>query len=272
VNRDGKNRVVAWGDARTAVFARLSRQSFSAIDCVGMAGAPGTNTALLHVCVEGFTVGEETQSLPGVWHSFRITSPGTDDWLRPIRQLTDGYLHIWDVACANIDGGQLHILARCRHRTSHAALLIHTIRFSDGTMQSVSDQDVFSMFSNADALRATLQVAAAGIGPQLHVIASDGTELFHTIRLSDRAWQPTFGPVRAAVDGAFTRPLTRPACASEGGNLHVCAISGGRIMHTTRVSSPPAWRGGFEDVLAAVPPGASGAPPDGFSDIACAGE
>jgi hypothetical protein len=95
-----------------------------------------------------------------------------------------------------------------------------------------------------------------------HVISAGGLELF--------------GNVRALVgDRSFGRsPLVIPACADVGGNLHLCAISSGRIMHTIRLANG-AWNnpessgvGMWGDVTATVPcgPGAT------FGEIACAGD
>lgn len=162
-----------------------------------------------------------------------------------------------------------------------AELLIHTIRFPNGNLQPAGDQDVAALYpgQTAAAVRATGTVAAAGAGPSLHVLASDGTEVRHTIRIDNTQWQGSFGPVRPAVDPAFGLPLTLPSAAAADGNLHVFAISDGTVMHTIRLTAPPAWRnpetaptGMFADVVAAVPAGPAGAPVRSFTDIASAGE
>jgi hypothetical protein len=262
----------SWGNAGSIAFPQV--RGITNVDCVGMDN-------VLHVCVDGFTRSGTLQTLPAVWHAMRISNPNSalDSWTSS-GEVTARYRVINDLACANVAGAQLHILARCTD-TSGAELLVHNIRFADGTSQPLGDQDVISLFpTNANALRGTRTIAAAGIGGQLHVVASNGTELFHTIRLNDVAWQPTFGSVRIEVDATFTGPLALPACANESGNLHVCAISDGGIVHTIRLSSPAAWRnpeaadrGMFGDVLANVPPGLNGsAPPRAFAEIACAGE
>jgi hypothetical protein len=68
-------------------------------------------------------------------------------------------------------------------------------------------------------------------------------------------------------------PLTLPACANVGGNLHVCAVSGSRIMHTIRLANG-LWRnpesntaGLWRDVTATLGP-----LPASIVDIACAGD
>ena len=250
-----------WGDAGAQGFPGVL--GIESVDCVGIGNQ-------LHVCVRGQIAGVQ----PAVFRSIRIPTR----WSTPA-ELTARYLVVSDVACGAVAGDQLHVLARCT--SGSRELLIHTIRFRTGLSQALGDQDVIQLFAGtASALRQTNSVAAAGIGEQLHVIASDGTELFHTIRLNDVAWQPTFGLVRPAVGDGFAGRLDIPACANEGGNLHVCAISAGTIMHTIRISNPAAWRnpetvltGSFGNVLAAVPSSATGsAPAATFSDIACAGE
>lgn len=259
----------AWGNAGVTAFPQVIL--LSNVDCAGTGEQ-------LHVCIDGLLSSRQNQTLPAVWRSIRIPTKWS-----AAAEVTNRYEPILNVACAQVtpapgERDELHVLARAVDITS-ADVLMHNIELPSGASQPAGDQDVFRLFPNAAALRLTRTVAAAGIGPELHVVASDGTELFHTIRLNNSAWQSTFGLVRPAVDPTFTAPLENPACANDGGNLHVCAISGGRIMHTIRISSPPEWRnpenatsGSFGDVLAAVPAGSGGvAPPPTFDDIACAG-
>jgi hypothetical protein len=179
----------------------------------------------------------------------------------------------WRGVCIGSTGGQL---------------LIHNI-WVGSTPQPLGDQDVISHFpGEAAALRDNALVAAAGIGGALHVL-NGGGELRHTIRLNATTWQSTFGLVIPAVNATppsppppgvspFTRSFSYSACANDGGNLHVCAISDGSIFHTIRISDPAAWRnpeegtfGFFGNVLNAVPAGSTGSPPRRFTDIACSG-
>jgi hypothetical protein len=99
-------------------------------------------------------------------------------------------------------------------------------------------------------------------------------DLFHTILAGGGL--ELFGNVRSVVaDRSFARaPLTVPACANVGGNLHLCALSRGRIVHTIRLANG-AWNnpessgvGMWGDVTAAV----AGGPGLPFDDVACAGD
>ena len=270
--RFGNGRWQPWGNAGAVAFPQVL--GLDDVDCVGIGSG-------LHVVVSGFRRSGSLQTLPAVWHAIRTSNPNpaADSWSRTA-EITGRYRIISDVACGST-GGSLHVLARVTD-VDGSERLMHTIRFPDGSLQPLRDQDVFPLFpATAAVLRSTRPVAAAGIGPALHVVASNGTELFHTIRLDDTAWQDTFGPIRPAVDATFTAPLTLPATASADGNLHIFAISAapGRVFHTIRVSNPPAWRnpetassGSFGDVTAGgVPAGAAGAPASVFDDVAAAG-
>lgn len=262
--RNARGSWQSWGNAEAAAFSVVS--GITSVDSVGIGGG-------LHVCVEG-SLQTRLSAEPSVWRGVRISTPPS--WF-PSAEITGRYKPILDLACASVAVDQLHILVRCTDDTG-TEVLMHNIRFRTGGQQPAGDQDVFRQFPNAAALRSTQTVAAAGIGPALHVVASDGTDLFHTIRLNDAAWQTTFGLVRPAVTPSFRGPLGFPSCANESGNLHICAISAGDIMHTIRLSSPAAWQNpetgpnvGFGSVLSAVPPGPA-VPPRAFTRVACAGE
>jgi hypothetical protein len=256
-----------WGDATNIVAGVRFDGNF---DCVGMGNS-------LNVCIEGRR-SPLTGQPPAVWWQARVSDPAGDFWTVGQNRLTNTYSGIESVTCANVAGNELHILARCWLLTGEQ-LLMHNIRFADGSEQASGDQDVFAQFPSNPPLLAPGNFSAAGIGPELHIVAAIGGNLFHTIRLNNLAWQATFGPVRPAVDPAFTGPLNRAACANVDGNLHVCATSAGRIVHTIRLSSG-VWRnpenapvGRFGDVLANVPATPGGlAPQASFSDIHCAGE
>ena len=253
-----------WGDAGATAFPTILLDG--PVDCA----ARGSQ---LHVCVSGFTRGDG-QTLASVWRSIRVPTR----WSPPQR-MTDGYPVIDDIACAGVGTSELHVLARCTRRTTGQRLLIHNIRFQSGVFQPAGDQDVLGQFPGAAATLAGLRtVAAAGIGPGLHVVASDGTQLFFTIRIDNTAWLPTFASVRTLVGDGFSGPLSVPACANDGGNLHICVISGGTIFHTIRLTGPGIFRnpeegtrGFWGNVNAAVQPGPAGAPQASFIDIACAG-
>ena len=261
-----------WGDAGAAAFPEVT--GIDNVDCVGI----GTG---LHVCVTGSPRVGETTRLPAVWHAIRTSSadPASDSW-SGAHQITNGYRTVLDLACGSA-GGNLHALARVTD-VDGSARLMHTIRFPDGRLQPERDQDVIGLFpAAAQTLRSTHNVAAAGVGPALHVLASDGAEVLHTIRIDDTSWQSTFGSVRRATAPPLAPPLSFPAAANADENLHVFGVSNappGMIFHTIRITTPPAWRnpetaptGMLRPVLPAVPPGAAGAPPVAFMDISAAG-
>lgn len=264
-----------WGDAGSLVFKQnlgngriMQIIGLGRVDCAGISNG-------LHLCIAGEKKlsQDPLNGPPTIWRSVRTPN----NWTAP-NTVTAGYSLMWDIACAKVNSDQLHVLARCQN-AGGSELLIHNIWFADGTQQELGDEDVFSQFANVNDLRNTQWVAGAGIEQALHVVVSDGNELFHTIRLNHAAWQPSFGLVRPAVDNAFTGPLSQPACANDGGNLHVCAISAGSIKHTIRLTNPSAWRnpenattGSFGDVVDSVRPGSTGSPTKTFSAIACAGE
>ena len=254
-----------WGDAGSAGFPGVL--GITNVDCVGVGPE-------LHVCVEGIQRSGQIQTLPAVWHSTRL--PGS--WTAPT-EVTARYRILWDLACGAASGN-VHVVARVQD-VPGSELLVHTIRFPNGSLQPLGDQDVIPMYpaATAAAVRATGTVAAAGNGVPLHLLASDGTEVLHTIRLDDTQWQDSFGPVRPAVDPAFPGPLALPAAAVADGNLHVFAISAGTVVHTIRLTTPPSWRnpetaaaGSFGDVVKTVASGSSGTPDRSFTDIAAAGE
>jgi hypothetical protein len=172
--RFGRGSWQGWGDAGSVAFPGVLG-AFN-VDCVGIGNE-------LHVCVEGFTVRGQLRTLPAAWHTIRISNPdpSRDSWTAR-KEVTGRYRTILDLACGKADGN-LHVLARCMD-VAGVQRLMHTIRLPNGSLQPGGDADVFSLsqFSTtASTLRQTGAVAAAGIGPQLHVVASDGAEPYHTI-------------------------------------------------------------------------------------------
>lgn len=192
------------------------------------------------------------------------------------------------MACASITPSgagarpQLEILTRVPQGGTEP--LVHTTLLPTGA--SSGDVNVSASDRGAtpqSSFPFVVTIAAAGIGSALHIVLGGGIDLFHTVFGSAGGAFELFGLVRTLVgDPAFmgapfgpVPPLTLPACANVGGNLHLCADSNGRIFHTIRLPSG-AWRnpesstvGMFGDVTAAVPGGPSN--PD-FIAIACAGD
>jgi len=255
-----------WGDAAAAGFPQI--QDLDGVDCASIGKA-------LNVCVTGNTRSEHDSGvpLPAVWLSMRTANA----WTAP-RELSSRYSAFLDHTGGSV-GDALHIVAQCVQAGSFT--LIHTVRMANGAMQPLGDQDLIKLFpAEADSLSRITTVAAAGVQGQLHVVASNGKELFHTIRLNEQLWQNTFGSVRQAADPTSTGPLAVPACASADGNLHVFALSEGSIVHTIRVTSRSKWcnpetalTGKFGDVIGAVPASAGGLIlTRQFTDIAAAGD
>lgn len=273
----GPGAFTGWGPAHSVAFSGVS--TGDRVDCAAMGSQ-------LHVCVEGAKRTGALVSNPVVWRSVRNPSGA---WSTP-REVTLRYQAIRDVACATITPSgsgarpQLEILTRAAAPTGSQPL-VHTTLLPTGASSgdvnvSASDRGA----SPVSSFPSVGTVAAAGIGSALHVVLGGGTDLFHTVFGSAGGTFELFGLVRALVgDPAFMGapfgvslpPLTLPASANVGGNLHVCAVSNGRIFHTIRLASG-AWRnpesntvGVFGDVTAAVAGGPSN---PNFVAIACAGD
>jgi hypothetical protein len=268
----GPNRFTGWGPAHAAGFPGVS---------LGLRVACAPFDAQLHVCLDGNRTTGELTGQPAVWRSIRNS---TGAWSPP-REVTERAPAIVDVACASVKlpgqtRPQLEVLTRTQTAGSTHPLLRTTLLPSGASSGDVAVAATIPPAAAKTDLPAIRAVAAAGIGADPHVLLAQGpsravpAELFHVILTG--AGIELFGNLRALVgDAAFgRRPLTTPACANVGGNLHVCAISSGQIMHTIRLSSG-AWRnpesnsaGMFGNVTATVP----GGPSTPFESIACAGD
>ena len=222
-------------------------------------------------------------SRPAVFRSIRNSSGA---WSTR-REVTSRYLAVGEVACASITPtgagarAQLEVLARAQTQTGSQPLVHTTLLPTGASSGDVNVSATIPPSATTTNFPAVRTIAAAGIGSELHIVLGQGNELFHTVFGSAGRAFELFGSVRGLVgDPVFTgqplpRPLTLPACANVGGNLHVCAVSNGRIFHTIRLPSGQ-WRnpesntvGMFGDVTAAVAGGPS--KPD-FIAIACAGD
>ena len=269
----GTGTFTGWGPAHSVAFSGVSPGL--RVDCAAIG-------AQLHVCLDGNLHSGGLVSQPSVWRSIRNPS---GSW-SPRKEVTSRLLTIRDVACASITPTgagarpQLEVLTRAQTQAGSDPL-VHTTLLptggSSGDMGITASIPPTSAKTNFPAVRT---IAAAGIDSALHIVLGRGTELFHTVFGSAGGAFELFGNVRGLVgDPTFrrkpVRPLTLPACANVGGNLHVCAISNGRIFHTIRLASG-AWRnpesntvGLFGDVTAAV---AGGPSKPAFVAIACAGD
>ncbi len=273
----GPGAFTGWGAAHSVAFSGVSLGD--RVDCAAIGGQ-------LHVCVDGTRRSGALVSMPAVWRSVRNASGA---WSTR-REVTLRHAAVQDVACATITPSgagtrpQLEILTRAQAPTGSQPL-VHTTLLPTGTSSgdmNVSASDRGTIPQSSFPFVTT--IAAAGIGSELHVVLGAGTELLHTVFGSTGGTFELFALVRTLVgDPAFTGapfgspvpPLTLPACANVGGNLHVCAVSNGRIFHTIRLPSG-AWRnpesntvGMFGDVTSAV---AGGPSTPRFVAIACAGD
>ncbi|MBO3101911.1 hypothetical protein [Cellulomonas fengjieae] len=221
----------------------------------------------LDVCASG-TYGDRA------WDRVWVSTRTDGGWTRASAATSKYRPGMTGVAAANV-GGDLHVLVRAMDPdgTSH---LVHTIRRArTGALQG--DHFLEALYPNERVLGGFPFLAAAGVAGQLHVVAGDDRELRHTIRIDDSSWQNTFGSVRAAVDPTFAGPLTRPATTGSVGNLHVFAVSDGRIKHTIRLTREDRWqhpddasRSGFGDVLDRMP-ASSGTRPAAIRMVAAGG-
>jgi hypothetical protein len=255
-----------WGAAHSVAFPGVRRGSRVACAAMG---------AQLHVCIDGQEAGHQAPTAPTLWRAIRAPSGA---W-SPRRSVTSPFLSAHDVACTTVTppatGRQvLEVFARVEV-VGGGDPVVRTTLAPTGTTTEAALTASFPDAGASSNLPRISSVATAGIGSDLHVLLGrDDAELFHVV-ISGEAFE-LFGSVRALVhDGAFgTAQLGRPACANVGGNLHVCALSGGRIMHTIELANG-AWNnpessgvGMWGDVTAAV----AGNPGTPFVDIACAGD
>jgi hypothetical protein len=268
----GPNSFTGWGPAHVVAFPRVS---------LGLRVACAPFDAQLHVCVDGNRTTVTSTAEPAIWRSIRNSNGA----FSPPREVTGRAPAIVDVACASVKlpgqtRPQLEVLTRSQTAGALHPLLRTTLLPTGASSGDVTVAATVPPAAAKSDLPAIRTVAAAGIGAELHVLLAQDpssgrpAELFHAILTG--AGIELFGNVRALVgDAAFgSNPLTTPACANVGGNLHVCAISNGQIMHTIRLSSG-AWLnpesntvGIFGNVTAVV----SGGPSTPFVSIACAGD
>ena len=89
------------------------------------------------------------------------------------------------------------------------------------------------------------EVSCANVANSVHMCALGffGNQLWHTIQLVPppaESWQP-YNDVKLVLTNN-PGPIGTVAVAGVGSNLHLCAISGGSIFHTIRMSAPPSWQ------------------------------
>jgi hypothetical protein len=246
-----------WGDAHGVAFSNLKLEE--GVDCAGIG-------AQLHVCV----IGNQHQQQPAVWRSIRIPSRWS-----PARIVSVTALAITDVGCAAVPPAAgatdprpaLHVLTRV-----YDGRLLHDICFPTGRQTSMGD-----LIPVIPGLPSSISnMAASGFQGDLSVVAADGTNMFLARRRGASGFDPLIN-LRDAIQPGFAEPLTRPACAYVGGDLHIIAIAQGRIRHGIRRFSD-AFRNPesstttmFGDVISAAPPGPAGSAPAMFTRVSCAG-
>jgi hypothetical protein len=174
-----------------------------------------------------------------------------------------------DVACAGI-GNDLHVIF------ATGIGMVHTIRYSNYNSWQPWGS-ISQTIPNTPA--GHFYLACAGIGDDLHVIASRTTgpgssglpHVYHTIRYSDSTWQP-WGDVSASVGVSSSVPnvpqIRAIACATVGDDLHLVGYSYNYgLVHTIRYSNSNTWQpwGNIRSAIANTPADF------GIGDIACAG-
>jgi hypothetical protein len=164
----------------------------------------------------------------GLSHTIRRQSPPSwQPWGDVFKVLGDpGDVH--HVAAANV-GGDLHVVVEL-----YNGRLLHTIRSS----QNPSWQQWGDMKLGVGDPGSVVNVAAAGIGNQLHVVVvrhtPPDTDILHTIRFPT-SWQP-WGNVEAAA-GALPGFLGDISAAAVGGQLHIVTTDGPTLFHTIRFAN-----------------------------------
>ena len=141
-----------------------------------------------------------------------------------------------------LTGHELQVVARATD-----GRIFHTIRFSNSWQSYFGD--VNAQESNGKNIRFN-DVDDAGIGNTLHVagVARDGV-IWHTIRLSNAAWQSAFGNVNdQESNGKSLRFHEVGIAGTNSGKLHLVATDRhGVIWHTIRFANGT-WQSAFGDV------------------------
>jgi hypothetical protein len=171
----------------------------------------------LHVVVAGV----DSDGSGTIYHTIRFTEQF--DWqpFGNVSQAAEGAgKNFRGAACAEL-GGDLHVVAHDADGT-----LWHTIRFTE--------QLNWQPFGNASEAAGNPNarfsvIGCANVGGDLHVVgATTGGRILHTIRFTQtQSWQP-WGDVSAVVGpfpSASGERLADVACASVGGDLHVCCVT-----------------------------------------------
>lgn len=229
-----------WQDLRDVERVAGARGDFLDVD----AAVVGTELHVLAVAKDGKLW--HTVRGGGKWQDFRNVGAALND-PRPFKR----------VAAAAV-GNDLHVVA-----IDGGGKLLHTIRFGTNTWQNFFGEVMVKTGAPADGDATMIDVAAAGIYSELHVLVVNGKgNLYHTIRRPN-GWQNFLGDVRATA--APLNEQFRTVSAGDLGNqLHVCTTTAsGGLYHTIRF--PTAWQNFLGDVRVVT------FPPAGmkFSDVSC---
>jgi hypothetical protein len=138
----------------------------------------------------------------------------------------------------------------------------HTIRL-DGSSWQPSFGDVKAVESNNPGHFSA--VGCAGVNGQLQLVGlTDDGGMWHTIRLNDSSWQPSFGDVKA-VESKDPGYFSAVGCAGVNGQLQLVGLTDdGGMWHTIR-RADGSWQPFFGDVKAVESNN-----PGHFSSVGCA--
>lgn len=258
--RDLKGKWTALGDVRAEILREwpdsLDPGRFEDVACADVAG-------VLHVCAnaEANNLIHAIRLLNGSWTAFGD--------VRLAAQAPSGA--IFSVAAAGI-GSQLRLL----------------IAFRRGGSTWSTNHEVWETFRNPSGQWRRFEnrggsfdhISCAGVGAELHIAGitfdSQGIRigaLEHAVDVPGPNWTP-FGDVRAEILREHPGSLDpgtfgSVACAAFADELHLCAIGGGRILHTIR-KVDGTWFpfGPVIDVVVAQNPGTR--LPNGATALSCA--
>lgn len=213
---------LAWGDVENAAG---ERGFISDHDAAAVAGE-------LHVC--GVSV---QGALPfhsfTLYHTIRHTNGSWEPFGNVERVASDPAGVFQTVGCTGVNG-ELHVCGYSDGR------LYHSIRRVNGSWTSFGD--VFRVAGLTQLAGPNTSIACATVDNELHVTVALGS-IYHTIRHANGSWDP-FTNLQFAIGNPG--PIGEVACAGFAGQLHLCAITGGKLLHTLR-DATGLW-GPFRDV------------------------
>jgi len=190
-----------------------------------------------------------------LWHTLRDVSGSWQRFFGNVNDQEGNDPGLFSAVGAGAVGNELHVVRVLEGQ------IWHTIRFADGTWQT-DFGDVNAQQSNNPG--PFTDVAAAGVGDEIHVVGVVNGRIWHTIRRQDGNWQGYYGDVNAQQLND-PGPFTAAAAAGVGDQLHIVGVVGGRLWHTIRLEDG-SWQGFYGDVNAELE-----TDPGPFVDLAAAG-